>query len=139
MADPRQDPTVLAYMRALGFEEADAQREVAGRKEQAQQKYAMAKPQVQQEGIAERESIQGGFESRGMLKSGAYATANARQLSGEQFRLGSMQMGLTDEVSSLESQLAAQIAAARRQAAERLLSVGASQYLEEGLLPFQGG
>lgn len=138
MASPQNDPTMMAYMRALGFEEADAQREVAGRTEQAQQKYAAAKPQVQQEGIQERESIAGGFENRGLLKSGAYATANARALAGEQFRLGSMQMGLADESASLESQLAAQIAAARRQAAERLLSIGGAQYLEEGLLPYQG-
>ena len=123
---------MLAYMRALGFEEAEAERQTAGKVEQAQQQYAVAKPRVQQQGQIEREGIQGSFENRGLLRSGAYATANARSMGDEQYRLGAMQMGLTDDIGSLESQLAAAIAAGRRQAAERLLSIGGQQYLEEG-------
>lgn len=128
---------MLAYMRALGFEEADAERQTANKIEQGQQRYALEKPQVQQQGQVEREGIQGSFENRGLLRSGAYATANARSLGNEQYRLGAMQMGLADDSASLESQLAAAIAAARRQASERLLSIGGQQYLDEQALPYR--
>lgn len=128
---------MLAYMRALGFETADAERQVAGSKEQAQQRFAMEKPRVLQQGGIEREGIAGGFESRGLLKSGAYATANARSLGDEQHRLGAMTIGLAEETSGLESQLAAQIAAQRRQAAERLLTIGGQQYLESASMPYR--
>jgi hypothetical protein len=128
---------MLAYMRALGFEEADAERQTASKIEQGQQRYAMEKPRVQSQGIENRENIQGSFENRGLLRSGAYATANARALGDEQYQLGSMQTGLADDTSSLEGQLAAAIAAARRQASERLLQIGGQQYLDEQSLPYR--
>ena len=139
MATPTQDPTILAYMRALGFEEAEAERATAGAKEQVQQQYAMDKPRIQSQGIERREGIAGGFESRGLLKSGAYATADARALGDEQHQLAQGALGMTQTVAGLESSLAAQIAAMRRQQAERLLSVGADQYLELGSIPYSGG
>lgn len=128
---------MLAYMRALGFEEADAQREVAGKIEQTQQKFAMEKPRVLDQGKQQREGIAGGFESRGLLKSGAYATANARALGDEQHQLGTMTAGLAEDVGGLESQLAQQIASMRRQQAERLLAVGGQQYLDAGSMPYR--
>jgi len=128
---------MLAYMRALGFEEAEAERQTAGKIEQGQQRYALEKPRVQSQGIENRENIQGSFEGRGLLRSGAYATANARALGDEQYQLGSMQMGLADDIGSLESQLAAAIAAARRQASERVLQIGGQQYLDEQSLPYR--
>ncbi len=130
MAAPTTDPTILAYMRALGFEEAEAERATAGGKEQAQQQYAMDKPRIQSQGIEQREQVAGGFEGRGLLKSGAYGIANARALGDEQYRLSQAQLGVTQTVSGLESQLAQQIAAMRRQQAERLLSSQQGQYLE---------
>lgn len=128
---------MLAYMRALGFEEAEAERQTAGKIEQGQQRYAMEKPRVQSQGIENREGVQGSFEGRGLLRSGAYATANARALGDEQYQLASMQTGLAEDSASLESQLAAAIAAARRQASERLLQVGGQQYLDEQSLQYR--
>lgn len=129
---------MLAYMRALGFEEAEAERATAGAKEQAQQQYAMDKPRIQSEGIERREGIAGGYESRGLLRSGDYAKANARALGDEQYQLTQGALGVTQTVAGLESSLAAQIAAMRRQQAERLLAVSADQYLQTGSLPYGG-
>lgn len=139
MASPQYDPTVLAYMRALGFEESDAERKVAGQREQAEQRYAMDKPRVLTQGIEDREDIAEGYESRGLLRSGAFAKDDAGQRADEQNRLAGMQIDLTEGVAGLESDLAARIAAGRREMAERLLAVGGKQYLEERSLPYTGG
>lgn len=126
-------------MRALGFESADAERQTAGAIQRTQQKVAYETPQIQEQGVQQREQIAGSYEDRGLLASGGYLQANARQQAGEQYQLNGLAMNAGEKVADLEADLAARMAAMRRQASERLLDLGGAQYLGYGSAPYREG
>lgn len=102
-----EDPAWLAYMRALGYEQSDAERIAAQRSNEVRRRYALLLPELQMAGENQRTAISGGMESRGIYRSGEHEMALARQRAAEQQQLGSMGSEQTAALGGIEGDLAA--------------------------------
>lgn len=135
MPDPTlaQDPTQLAYLRALGFEDSEARRVADAKTAQIHRKTAFLEPQLAEQGQREQTNVSGGMESRGVYGSGEHEKALAQQTYDQNQRLSGLRMGATEDITSLQLDLATQLAAMRRAAAEHALTTGQGLYEDQNL------
>lgn len=131
MADLSADPTYLAWLRALGFEDQNDQADAARKTADAQQAVIFQTPEVQFQGAETARHISGNFEDRGLFRSGEHERGLAVNTRGVQHDLAGLQLGLASQVGDIQSSLAQSIAARRRalveselDAAIRLQSAG---------------
>lgn len=134
MASLSEDPTVLTYLRALGFEESAAKATAQQRTDDVQRRVAFTQPQIEEQGIEQRRDIELGAEGRGLLSSGATQRDLALQTRDETNRVGNLQLAGAEQIGGIQSDLLSQVAALQRQQAERNLSLAQSQYLQQGQL-----
>lgn len=133
MADPTlaQDPSYLAYLRALGFEDSEARRVADTKTANIQRKVAFLEPQMAEQGQREETGISGSMESRGVYASGEHEKALAEHTYDQSNRLAGLRMGAAEDISNIQLDLATQLAALQRQQAERALATGQNLYLDQ--------
>jgi hypothetical protein len=127
-----QSPAYLAYLRTLGVEDATDQANTQTSVDAAQRRQAMLAPRIAQSGEYAREGISGGYESRGLFRSGQHEVGLARQRQAEGQQLGDLTSATTDQVTALKAALAAQMAARRRAMAEQGLNAANALYTAQG-------
>lgn len=126
------DPSYLAYLRALGFAEGEAQSSAADKLAGSANRVAFFRPEVEFQAGEERRSISQDHEARGMLRSGAHERALAVSRRGEQTRVGALELGAADEATSIQAELAREIVRLQTGAAETALQVAQKSYLRDG-------
>lgn len=128
-----QDPTWLAYMRALGFEEGEATANAEQSRGQVEDRLAFQRPIVAEQGEMARRGISAGFESRGVFRSGGHETALAEQRRGEQEQVGALELDAANDVAGITGSLAQEIVRLRRQQTERDMDISQRQALDAAL------
>lgn len=123
---PSQDPTYLAYLRALGFQE-DTARSVAARNASAiNRQVQTSAPEIARLGAIQRGRIGDSFEARGVFRSGMRQQRQAQQAASETYRVGSLFGNAADRQGQVQSGLDTTLADLGRQRAERNAAYGAS-------------
>lgn len=120
--EPEQDPSFLAFQRALGVDEADLRASIAMRTSAVQRRVANQLPQLQQSTEQSVDRIGREAESRGAFGGGHRAQDQSRAASQGALQQQGVIAGGQEEIAGLESDLARQIAANRRRQAEAELS-----------------
>lgn len=124
MADLATDPATLAWRRALGFEDQSSEADAARQTAQVQQRVAFQAPEIQYQGGLAAANISGGYEDRGLFRSGEHERGLAEQQHATQYQLGALELGVAEDIGGIQSALAQQIAARRRQQIEQELLLG---------------
>jgi hypothetical protein len=132
-----QDPTYLAWLRALGFEENTARSDATAGRERVQSQVDYAQPRILEEGVRERRDISYGMEDRGLFRSGEALRRGAEQRADEQYRIGGLQIQAGEQLAGIESGLARELAGIERRRAEQALTTGGDIYRREGLIPYR--
>jgi hypothetical protein len=133
------DPSYLAYMRALGFEESTATGDAQFDRDTIERKQAAAIPELEYQGGVQREQLAGGFEDRGLLRSGMHEQAQARLMHDQGYQRSQLDMAHGDALAEIERNLQRQLGDIERRRSEQTLSSGAGTYLSTGLAPYGGG
>lgn len=131
-----QDPTYQAYRRAMGFDEGSAKANADLATAQQQVALDLARPEIAFQGREARRDINTGFEDRGMWGSGARLRELAVQRRQQGAQLGQLEIQGATSIADLQAQMAAQVAATRRQFADRTMGRAADVYLTAGLDPW---
>lgn len=113
------DPAYLAFLRASGAQDANDTDIAQSRMATIARMLNLDAPELLETGEQQREQIAGGFEGRGMFRSGAHEIAQARQRRGEDRAFDRMQLGATSSVDDLLAALVRQRAARARGTAEQ--------------------
>jgi len=108
----------MAYLRQLGFDEAEARAYAARQRDRINRQVALRVPETQEQGIEQRRSIATNRESSGLLRSGETERRLAIQRRGELNRIGEIEGGAADALGGVESDLARSVAEVRRNTAE---------------------
>jgi len=122
------NPAYLAFLRATGAEQADAEASTQARVDQLNRDLARQLPLISEQGTRTRLGIDGGFESRGLFRSGEHETKIGLQRTDEA-RETSMLQGVTgDQIGQLQGELARRKADIARRQSEAALNAGAAQF-----------
>lgn len=132
-----QDPNYLAYLRALGFEQAETERRGAADLAQVEQRAAFERPEIGYQAGVERRGMSGGYEDRGLFGSSMHELALADQRRGEQLALGRIDLGAAEQAATIANTMAAELARSNRMAAEQALATGGRLYEELGTDPYR--
>ena len=124
------NPAYLAFVRELGIEDAEAATDVTTQTDAIGRMLAKRLPRITDAGTRQREGISGGFESRGLLRSGQHEIALARQRSDEGTDAADTIDAGAEQVAALQSELARRRAAAARRRAEGALRFAPDAYLD---------
>lgn len=108
----------MAYLRKLGFDEAEARAYAARQRDRINRQVALRVPETQEQGIEQRRSISLNREASGLLRSGETERRLAIQRRGEMNRIGEIEGGAADALGGVESDLARSVAETRRNTAE---------------------
>lgn len=130
------DPTYQAYRRAMGFDEGSARADADLATAQQQVALDLARPEIAFQGREARRDINTGYEDRGMWGSGARLRDLAVQRRQQGAQLGQLEIQGATSIADLQRQMAAQIAASRRQFGDRTMGRAADIYLGAGLDPW---
>lgn len=114
----------MAWRRALGFEDQAGEADAARQTAQVQQRVAFQAPEIQYQGGLAARNISGGYEDRGLFRSGEHERGLAEQSHATQYQLGALELGGAEDIGGIQSALAQQIAARRRQQIEQELLLG---------------
>lgn len=117
-----QDPTQLAYLRALGFEEQQATANAEVAQGQVEDRVAFQRPIIEEEGRQTLRGISQGHEARGVFRSGQHETALAERRARTMQQVGGLEMEGAHEIAGIQMGLATELAALRRQQQERELA-----------------
>lgn len=131
MASLSEDPTYLAWLRALGFEDQSSEADAALQTQQAQQRADFTAPEIQYQGQLAQRNISGNMEDRGIFRSGEHERALAEQQHSTQYQLGALQLGTAQDIGGIQSRLAQDIAGRRRQMTEKELDLARQQQYDE--------
>lgn len=131
-----QDPTYQAYRRAMGFDSGAAQADADLATAQQQVALDLARPEIAFQGREARRGINSNFEDRGMWGSGARLRELAVQRRMQGAQLGQLEIQGATSIADIQRQMAAQVAASRRQFADRTMGRAADIYLAGGLDPW---
>ena len=127
-----EDPTYLAYLRALNFDQATAERIASQRRDQVQRRVAFTVPQIQEQGQQMLEGVMHNQEDRGLLRSGQTEKRLAETRRGTQYQLGNLELAATEDLLGIDTDLVTQVAQLQRAQAERNLDLAGTQYLNTG-------
>lgn len=114
-AAPAQDPTVAAYMRALGFTDAAAQ---AGANEQTANinaQTAFQQPEIDYQGGLAQQAVDQDALGRGVYESGERLVNQARAEHAQQYATGKLQLNAAQGISDVQIQLARALAQSEAQ------------------------
>lgn len=136
VASLNEDPTYLAWLRALGFEDETSRADAARDTAQVQQRVAFQAPEIQYQGQLAARNISGGYEDRGLFRSGEHERGLAEQQHATQYQLGALELGGAEDIGGIQSSLAQQIAARRRQMIEQELALGPRLEYEQATRSF---
>jgi hypothetical protein len=131
------DPTYLAYLRALGFEDAAAKDEAALGELKAKAQIGLYEPEIDYQGDIARRDIGLAHEDRGMFRSGQHLTAVAEQEHEQALQHGELALKGADSVAGIQRTLAQQTSANARKLADQGLLADTRQYLDRGLSPYR--
>lgn len=116
--EPEQDPQFLAFQRALGVEESELRASIAMRASAVQRRVANQLPQIQQQTQEGVRTAGLSAEARGVFKGGNRVRNQTDILNQGAMQQQGVVAGGQEEIASMESELARQIAANRRRQAE---------------------
>lgn len=122
------DPGFNAYVRTLGLGDSLDESDSLAQIDAISRMVQRTLPRIAQAGGYEREGISGGYEDRGLLRSGMHETAIARQRASEGQRIGDVQQGASDDVLSLLRALARRRAVSGSQVSEAGLDAASRLY-----------
>lgn len=131
------DPSYLAYLRAAGFEDTQAQDDAALAETKAKAQVDLYRPEIDYQGELARKNIGLQHEDRGMFRSGQHLEARAQQEHEQGLALGQLDLEGADSVAGIQRTLAAQLAGSQRQLGDQGLLADTRQYLEQGLAPYR--
>lgn len=138
MADANNDPTFLAYMRALGFDDAQAKADADLAAQKAQAQYNVQQPELEHRGEVERQGIGEGWEDRGLFRSSGSIRDIADQRHDQAYQQGLLDLGLATNISDLQQKLMESTMGNQQKLADQELLGWGRQYLQEGLAPLGG-
>ncbi len=132
-----QDPSYLAYLRAAGFEDAQARDDAALGEMKAKAQIDLERPEIDYQGELARRDIGLQHEDRGMFRSGQHLQARAEQEHGQAYALGQLDLQGADSVAGIQRQLAERLSQSQRTLGDQGLLADERQYLEAGLAPYR--
>lgn len=124
LAGGLQDPTYLAYLRAMGLEEDVARQNAARQTGQIQRQVQSVTPEIARLGLISRGRIGDSFEARGVYRSGQRKVRQAENAAGEGYRVGQLYGQATDRIGNVQGTLQQSIADLARQRADRSAAYG---------------
>lgn len=104
------DVALQAYLRQLGFSEAQARANATAAQQMTARRAMTEVPRIRDLGVEQRRGIAGGFENRGLLRSGAHERAQAVQRREEERSVYDQALSAADQIGGSEQSLAWQIA-----------------------------
>lgn len=137
MAGESSDPAYLAYMRALGFDDAQARDDAQLAETKARAQIDLYRPEIAYQGEIERRNIGEAHEDRGMFRSGQHLRAIAEQEHQQALDTGQLDLEGADSIAGIQRTMAEQIAANARKLADQGLLADSRQYLDAGLSPYR--
>lgn len=135
-SDLAMDPTYQAMRRAMGFDEGQTTADATLDTTKQQVALDLARPELAFQGREARRQISSGFEDRGMWGSGERLRDLAVQRRNQGAQLGQLNLQGATSIADIQRQMAAQIAAGRRQFGDASMSAGANVYLGAGMDPW---
>lgn len=123
-----QDPAFQAYQRQLDAQRASKMIAAGKQMDLIKASGQRALDEIPIKGERARTNISGGFESRGLYRSGAHEKKLAEQRSDEARALANTQAEIQDRLSAISVDLALEFADLDRQKAESRLTYG-SRYM----------
>lgn len=120
------DPQFAAFDRALAVGEAELAATVQRRKDQLDIGHAARTPDYQRAADTATESIGDDYEARGVYGSTKRVTDQGKAVGDVQRKAYQDLLGVNDQKSDLDMDLAMQVAANRRKAAETALSTAST-------------
>lgn len=121
-SQPSEDPAYLAFMRAQGYNEAQAKADVARRTGALDRELANQLPQFDDQERLGIKNVQGSAEANGVLNSGK-TLVDAQQVSTDIGRQrNAFEAGISNQKDDMIAQLIRQIAAGRQAGAEQSLA-----------------
>lgn len=124
-----ENPAYSAFLRATGAEEADAQASTQQRIDQLGRDLARQLPLITEQGGRTRQQISGGFESRGLFRSGEHETKLGLQRADEAREVSMLQGVTGDQIGQLQAELARRRSDIQRRRAEAALQTAPDLYL----------
>lgn len=112
------DSMMMAYLRQLGFDEAEQRAYAARQRDRINRQVALGVPERQEQGMEQRRNIALNREASGLLRSGETERRIAHQRAGELSDIGRIEGGAADQLAGVESDLAREVARVRRDTAE---------------------
>lgn len=121
---PAESASYLSYLRGIGLQE-DAARATALRNVAAIQRQVQSQvPEIARLGGLQRDRINGGFEARGVYRSGMRQQRLGEQAAGEGYRVGSVLGNAADKTGANQSQLESSLADLARQRSDYAAQYG---------------
>lgn len=102
----QSDSQYLAALRRANMDEAEGSADVRTRQGRVRRNLGLALPEMARQGEFERQGISGGYESRGLFRSGMRQDAIARQRYDQARREALTRTAAYDELGDLETSLA---------------------------------
>ena len=119
-----QDPALLAWQRALGFQGAEAERGAATQIGQINDTTAFQQPIIAEDAQVQRRNIGFGREQVGLYDSSYTQQLLAENIRQQQRQQAALELDRAQQVGSVESDLAATLAGLERQRLEQELQAG---------------
>lgn len=126
--NPAMHPAYLAFLRALGLQNATDAVDAQAAIDRLNARAGLSREEIIDQGGIQREGIQGGYEARGLWRSGAKLRDLNRQRASEGRALGGVELNVADQSAQLISELARRRAAGERQTAEKAYDVTADLF-----------
>jgi hypothetical protein len=131
------DPSYLAYMRALGFEEASAVNDSARARGVLERRQGLVRPELEYQHGLESNQLEGSLEERGMFRSGHGEQSRAELVHSQQYRLADLDLAYGENLAELEANLARRIAGIEHKRTEQHLGTGGAIYYRTGAAPYE--
>lgn len=112
------EPTLQAYLRQIGFSEAQARAQAQLSQDEAARRLTTLIPAMRDAGVEQRRNIEGGMEDRGLYRSGETQRRLATQRREEERGVYDAQLGAAGGIAGSEADLAwraAELANQRRE------------------------
>lgn len=111
----------LAFMRALGLDQANDAIEAQSAIDSLNRRAGLARADIASQGVRQRQNISDDAETRGVWRSGARLRRQAEQRVDEGRQTGALEYGAGDDIGRLTEQLAERRLKRSRDTAERQL------------------
>lgn len=122
---------MLAWYRALGFEDQTDQANAQSQTEAVQRRVAFTAPEIQYQGDLTQRNVSGNFEDRGLFRSGEHEQRLAEATHNTQYQLGNLELTGAEQIGQIQTTLAQQIAARRRQQIEQEMTLAQQLEMQE--------